>query len=220
MPSASLGEFNRIAGAPASLSRRNPARHFKRIEMQHSPVRVRSASRSPPPHIRKVAQNRAVTAAFRRYDSVSVCGTGHGSVHFGSLSPGHQGSAVPGSSGRIVHSLERRTSSKRAPTRAARLRCADTSRPKAPSRPARSPISRLIRRMTKRFIPRSISSAASRRTRPTRRTPRRRSRTRSRYRPRNTGGPKAIEACSDRLPYPRSSQQTLFGASFDYRDGH
>ena len=118
------------------------------------------------------------------------------------------------------HSLERRTSSKRAPTRAARLRCADTSRPKAPSRPARSPISRLIRRMTNRLIPRSISSAASKRTRPTRRTPRRRSRTRSRYRPRNTGGPKAIEACSDRLPYPRSSQQTLFGASFDYRDGH
>jgi hypothetical protein len=29
----------------------------------------------------------------------------------------------------------------------------------------------------------------------------------------------AIEACSDRLPY-RSPQQTLFGASFDYRDGH
>ena len=30
----------------------------------------------------------------------------------------------------------------------------------------------------------------------------------------------AIEACSDRLPYNRSLQQTLFGASFDYRDGH
>jgi hypothetical protein len=36
----------------------------------------------------KVAQNRAVTAAFRRYDSVSVCGIGPWSVHFGSLSPG------------------------------------------------------------------------------------------------------------------------------------
>ena len=46
------------------------------------------------------------------------------------------------------------------------LRCADTSRPKATSRPARSPTSRRIRRMTRRCTLRSISSAASRRTRP------------------------------------------------------
>jgi Peptidase family S41 len=72
--------------------------------------------------------------------------------------------------------------SRRASTRAVRLRCADTSRPKATRRPARSPTSRRIRRMTRRCTLRSISSAASRRTRPTRRTPRRRSRTRSRYR--------------------------------------
>src|SRR2546430_1105752 len=52
-----------------------------------------------------------------------------------------------------------------------------TLRPKAASRPARSPISRQIRRTTRRSTPRSISSAAFRRTRPTRRTPRRRSRT-------------------------------------------
>jgi hypothetical protein len=56
--------------------------------------------------------------------------------------------------------------SRRAPTRAVRLRCADTSRPKATSRPARSPTSRRIRRMTRRCTLRSISSAASRRTRP------------------------------------------------------
>jgi carboxyl-terminal processing protease len=62
-------------------------------------------------------------------------------------------------------------SSKRAPTRAARLRCADTSKPKATSRPARSPISRRIRRTTRRSIPRSISSAASPRIRRIRRTP-------------------------------------------------
>jgi C-terminal peptidase prc len=56
-------------------------------------------------------------------------------------------------------------SSKRAPTRVARLRCAATSRPKATSKPARSPISRRIRRTTRRSIARLISSAASRRTR-------------------------------------------------------
>jgi hypothetical protein len=69
-------------------------------------------------------------------------------------------------------------SSRRAPTRAVRLRCAATSRHKATSRPARSPTSRRIRRMTRRFTPRSISSATSRRTRLTRRTLRRQSRTR------------------------------------------
>jgi hypothetical protein len=40
-----------------------------------------------------------------------------------------------------------------------------TSRPRATSRPARSPISRRIRRTIRRSTPRSISSAASRRTR-------------------------------------------------------
>ena len=59
----------------------------------------------------------------------------------------------------------------------ARLRCAATSRPKATSRPARSPTSRRTRRTTRRSIPRSTSSAASRRTRPIRRTRRPRCRT-------------------------------------------
>src|SRR5262249_56200487 len=44
-------------------------------------------------------------------------------------------------------------------------RCAATSRPRAKSRPARSPISRRTRRTIRRSTPRSISSAASRRTR-------------------------------------------------------
>jgi hypothetical protein len=74
-------------------------------------------------------------------------------------------------------------------TRAARLRCADTSKPKATSRPARSPISRRIRRTTRRSIPRSISSAASPRIRRIRRTPRRRSRTRVALSPTIAGGP-------------------------------
>src|SRR5262245_61543363 len=85
-------------------------------------------------------------------------------------------------------------SSKRAPTLAARLRCAATSRPKATSRPARSPISRRIRRTTRRSTPRSISSAASKRTRPTLRTPRRRFRTRVALSPTEQGGPSARSA--------------------------
>ena len=82
-----LGEFNRIADAPASLSRRNSARHFKRMEMQHSPVQVRPASQSG--LHRLTYEGRSKSCGHRgisRYDSVSVCGTGHGSVHFGSLS--------------------------------------------------------------------------------------------------------------------------------------
>src|SRR5262245_32853643 len=79
-------------------------------------------------------------------------------------------------------------SSRRAPTLAARLRCAATSRPKVTSRPARSPISRRIRRTTRRSTPRSISSAASKRTRLTRQIPRRRSRTRARSAPIESGG--------------------------------
>jgi putative tryptophan/tyrosine transport system substrate-binding protein len=65
-------------------------------------------------------------------------------------------------------------SSRDAPTRAARRRCAGTSRRKAASRPAHSPTSRRTRRTTRRCIPRSISFAGLRRTRPTRPTRKRR----------------------------------------------
>src|SRR5262249_11388798 len=102
-------------------------------------------------------------------------------------------------------------SSKRAPTLAARLRCAATSRPEGTSRPARSPISRRIRRTTRRSTPRSISSAASRRTRLTRRIPRRRFRTRVALSPTEQGGPSARSALRLLAVIARIAYRPCFG---------
>jgi Peptidase family S41 len=52
--------------------------------------------------------------------------------------------------GHLARLQEVLRSSRRAPTRAVRLRCADTSRPKATRRPARNPTFRRIRRMIRR----------------------------------------------------------------------
>jgi DNA-directed RNA polymerase specialized sigma24 family protein len=101
---------------------------------------------------------------------------------------------------------QRGRSSKRAPIRVARLRCAVTSSPKATSRPARNPTSHRIRRMTKHSTPRSTSSAASRRIRPTRRT--RQSRTRVGVIADGTRGTRVTQMKCRRLP-----------ANQNYRDG-
>ena len=70
MPSASLGEFNRIAGVPASLSRRNSARQKDRNATFASSSPPSQPVRSPPPHIRRWFQG------LRQPDNprVSCCG--------------------------------------------------------------------------------------------------------------------------------------------------
>ena len=64
-------------GAPASLSRRNSARHFKRDRnakfASSSPPAPASQSVSNASHM-KIAQKPRGTARFRRYERVSVCG--------------------------------------------------------------------------------------------------------------------------------------------------
>jgi hypothetical protein len=123
---ASASRVGGVTAVCSSSAKKSQAPNFARDKFVGSNPPALVSQSGPTPHIRTSLKTVRSPRHFADMIRSPCAELGHGSVHFGSLSPGHQGAAIPGSSGRIVHSLERRHA------RTFRLRRSDRTAPRSP----------------------------------------------------------------------------------------